>query len=209
MSNDKWRLESATAISAIRLQQESIDSRAKQKMGKSFQFDRTSWVRSAQRGGLSTPALMRVCAFVEENLGAHLTLNALAGAACMSCFHFARMFRVSTGDSPVTYVNQRRIDRAKMLLESGGKTLSEIAAELGFCDHSHFTRVFRKVTTLLPSEYVKRLQLQEVHSLCAVGASDEGTGQRYLGAGVLGMHIASSNESRPSHRNATSLIATR
>ncbi len=101
--------------------------------------------------GLNRRAMTRVIAHIEENLGEGLTLGNLASVACVSRFHFARMFRQSTGYSPMAYVLRRRVERARLLLAQGYQKLSDLAAELGFCDQSHFTRIFRRMTGFTPA----------------------------------------------------------
>jgi AraC family transcriptional regulator len=103
--------------------------------------------------GLSERALASVRAFIQVHMGQHITLECLAEAACMSRFHFARMFRISTGDSPMNYLRRARVERARALLEDG-MNLSQIAIATGFCDQSHFTRSFRRMTGMTPRRYV-------------------------------------------------------
>jgi AraC family transcriptional regulator len=110
----------------------------------------------APRRGLNPRAMNRVVIHIEENLGESLTLSTLAAVACVSRFHFARMFRLSTGYSPMAYVLRRRVERARLQLAQGYQRLSELAAELGFCDQSHFTRIFRRMTGFTPREYARR-----------------------------------------------------
>jgi AraC family transcriptional regulator len=100
--------------------------------------------------------MTRVVAYIEENLGEDLTLGALAGVAYVSRFHFARMFRLSTGCSPMAYVVRRRIERARLQLAQGRQRISDLAADLGFCDQSHFTRIFRRMTGFTPRRYARR-----------------------------------------------------
>jgi AraC-like DNA-binding protein len=106
--------------------------------------------------GLNPRAMTRVVAHIEENLGEELTLGTLASVACVSRFHFARMFRLSTGYSPMAYVVRRRVERARLQLVQGYQRLSDLAAELGFCDQSHFTRIFRRMTGFTPGQYARR-----------------------------------------------------
>lgn len=110
----------------------------------------------APQRGLNPRAMTRVITYIEENLGEDLTLGALASVACISRFHFARMFRLSTGYSPMAYVLRRRVERARLQLVQGYQKLSDLAAELGFCDQSHFTRIFRRMTGYTPREYARR-----------------------------------------------------
>jgi len=105
--------------------------------------------------GLSGMALRRVRSFMEANLGESLTLDDLAGAAGVSRFHFARLFRVSTGASPMNYLMKLRIVRAKLLLLRNDRSVCDVAAALGFCDQSHFSRTFRRMTGQTPREFVR------------------------------------------------------
>ena len=103
--------------------------------------------------------ITRVVTYIEDNLGEGLTLGTLAGVACVSRFHFARMFRLRTGCSPMAYVVRRRVERARLQLAQGYEKVSHLAAELGFCDQSHFTRIFRRMTGFTPREYARRHEL--------------------------------------------------
>jgi AraC family transcriptional regulator len=109
--------------------------------------------QSSNRHGSSTHAVARVISYVEENLGEDLALETLASVACRSRFHFTRMFRGSVGSSPMAYVSQRRIERAKQLLPSCESSIAAIAADLGFCDQSHFIRRFREATGVTPARF--------------------------------------------------------
>jgi len=108
------------------------------------------------RRGLSRRALNRACSYIAENLGERFTLDDLARQAGVSRFHFARLFRVSTGDSPMAYLLKSRIERAKQMLLQDERPVCEIAALLGFCDQSHLTRTFRRLTGLTPREFARR-----------------------------------------------------
>jgi AraC family transcriptional regulator len=106
--------------------------------------------------GLSDKALERTVAYIHVHLFDNLSLADLARIACVSRFHFARMFRLRTGFSPMKYVQSQRIERAKHLLRHDDANISTIAAALGFFDQSHFSRVFRKVTGISPGRYAQR-----------------------------------------------------
>jgi transcriptional regulator GlxA family with amidase domain len=112
----------------------------------------------AARGprGLSRRALTRACSFIAGNLGERFTLDDLARQAGVSRFHFARLFRVSTGYSPMAYLLKSRIERAKQMLLQDDRPVCEIAAALGFCDQSHLTRTFRRMTGATPREFARQ-----------------------------------------------------
>jgi AraC family transcriptional regulator len=110
----------------------------------------------SHRRGLSSRALDRVCSYIAENLCERVTLGDLAREACVSRFHFARSFRISTGYSPMEYRLKSRIERAMQMLLQDERPVCEIAALLGFCDQSHLTRTFRRLTGLTPTEFTRR-----------------------------------------------------
>ncbi|GAA5074632.1 helix-turn-helix domain-containing protein [Lysobacter panacisoli] len=113
--------------------------------------------RTRTSSGLSDKALARTVAYIRDHLFDSLSLGDLARIACVSRFHFARMFRARTGFSPMKYVQNERIRTAKQLLRRGEGNISSIAAALGFFDQSHFSRVFRKVTGISPGRYAQGL----------------------------------------------------
>lgn len=103
--------------------------------------------------GLSARALERTHAYIREHLSESFTLADLARAACISRFHFARLFRASTGNSPMEYVLNARMAAAKEMLVRGDQKIAATAAALGFFDQSHFTRTFRRVTGVSPRAF--------------------------------------------------------
>jgi len=112
-------------------------------------------VRRAQPSSPVMPRtrLNRVLAFIEERVDENLRLADLAKAAGMSMFHFAKLFKQSTGHSPHQYVLARRMEKAKQLLRQEGVSVLEVSARTGFVDQRHFTKVFRRFTGFTPTAY--------------------------------------------------------
>lgn len=100
-------------------------------------------------------AISRALAVIHANPFDSISLSGLAQAACLSRFHFARLFRSRIGRSPMQYVRVLRIERAKERLRDGS-AVSAIAADLGYFDQSHFSRAFRKATGSTPANYARR-----------------------------------------------------
>jgi AraC family transcriptional regulator len=105
------------------------------------------------RGGLSPAALRRVQLFVEANLERTIHLTDLAGRADLSLHHFARAFKMSAGLTPRAFVEERRIERAKQLINESHHALADIAVECGFRTQSRLTTRFKCRTGFTPAEY--------------------------------------------------------
>jgi AraC family transcriptional regulator len=105
------------------------------------------------RHGLPRARLNRVIEYVDANLNREISLAALAETAGMSSHYFSEMFRRSVHLSPHQYVLRRRIDRARGLLSDPAVTVFEAAVRSGFSDQSHFTKIFRRLMGVTPTEY--------------------------------------------------------
>ena len=103
--------------------------------------------------GLDTTTLRRVSAYIDEHLAEDLSLSEIAAVASLSPYHFARLFKSSTGFSPHQYVIQRRIERAKLFLSTTNWSLTAIAYAVGFAHESHLALHFKRLTGLIPSSY--------------------------------------------------------
>lgn len=96
-------------------------------------------------GGLSSSARRRVLDAIESAVkaGQPVDLDTLAAQACLSTFHFARMFKQSFGLPPHAWVMQRRLARARALLARPQATPAGVAAEAGYAHVSHLNRALR------------------------------------------------------------------
>ena len=104
-------------------------------------------------GGLARHKLREAIAFINDNLDCELKLAEIANLCEMSPYHFARMFKQSTGFTPHQYLVQQRLNRAKELLRYTDLAIAEIGYQIGYKNPSHFTRVFRKHMKLTPKAY--------------------------------------------------------
>jgi AraC family transcriptional regulator len=107
--------------------------------------------------GLSRRQLRRVCDFIEANLGEELTLAVLAEVARLSPWHFSRCFKRATGLTPHGYVTRRRMERAKVLLGSGGVSIAETASAVGFKSVASFTTCFGREVGVTPGQLRKEV----------------------------------------------------
>jgi AraC family transcriptional regulator len=102
---------------------------------------------------LQRPRLRRVTEYIQVNLDQDLSLERLGAVACMSPYHFARLFKRSTGLPPHRFVMRARIDHARALLAARELPIRRMSQVVGFRSASHFTVVFRRVTGITPRVY--------------------------------------------------------
>jgi AraC family transcriptional regulator len=109
-----------------------------------------------QYGGLPRAKLVRALEYIQDQLHTDVTVSDIAQAVYMSPYHFGRLFKESTGQSPYQYVVEARVRKAKELLTTGKFTISEAAYHVGFVDQSHLTRHFKRVFGLPPTKLLSR-----------------------------------------------------
>lgn len=105
------------------------------------------------KGALEGARLARVLAYVETHLEREVSLEDLAREACLSAFHFARSFKAAVGMSPHAFLLQRRLERARNLLESTSLPLAEVASACGFCSQAHLSTSFKRETGVTPGVF--------------------------------------------------------
>lgn len=111
------------------------------------------WQPPERAPSLDAKRLNRVIDFIEARLDIDIALDDLAAEACLSPFHFSRLFREATGLSPHRFVTDRRVQAAKEKLALAHSSFVEIALDTGFGSQANFIRVFRKATGLTPGQY--------------------------------------------------------
>ena len=105
------------------------------------------------RGGMPRTRLNRVLEYIAAELQEDLSLAVLAEIAGMNLFYFSRLFKQSTGLSPHRYVLEQRIRRSQHFLRTSDMTILEASVRTGFSDQGHFTKVFRRVVGVTPTDY--------------------------------------------------------
>lgn len=103
--------------------------------------------------GLAPAKLRQVTDYMSEHLHRDLKLSEMAAIAQISLYHFLRLFKQSTTLTPHQYILQRRLEKAKSLLQQRELSIAEIAIRVGFSDQSHFTRYFKRVFGVTPHQW--------------------------------------------------------
>jgi AraC family transcriptional regulator len=86
-----------------------------------------------------------------------LRLHDVARAACVSPYHFHRLFRETFGETPNQYLQRKRLERARDLLKSTDRGVTEISLDVGFESSTSFSTLFRRTFGYSPREYRFRL----------------------------------------------------
>lgn len=84
-----------------------------------------------------------------------LDLNALACEACLSPYHFIRIFKACTNKTPIEYLTSVRMETAHRLLEESKTTVSNIAVQVGYKNRAAFFKAFRRYHGAAPSSVRK------------------------------------------------------
>lgn len=92
-------------------------------------------------------------AHIEAHLIEHHTMVQIAASAGVHAVSLARAFRAREGQTVGEYVNRMRVARACQQLSDAESRIADIAADLGYVDQSHFTRVFKHVTGMTPGVF--------------------------------------------------------
>ena len=103
--------------------------------------------------GLDRSRLQQVTDYINDNLHQEINLDRLAVLAGMSNYHFARLFKQSTGMAPHKYVMGRRMEKAKELLQHTNLSISQISSILGYESQSHLAKLFKRYSGLTPTMY--------------------------------------------------------
>ncbi|HEY6332118.1 MAG TPA: AraC family transcriptional regulator, partial [Blastocatellia bacterium] len=97
------------------------------------------------RRGVHQDIYRRLCrarAFIDAHYDEPLDLDLIAREACLSRFHFLRLFRTVFKQTPHQYLTERRIRRAKELLAASNMSVTEVCFEVGFESLGSFSTLF-------------------------------------------------------------------
>lgn len=98
----------------------------------------------------------RVINFIDRSAKRGVSLNEAAEFMNMSSYYFSKFFKRMTGVNFISYVTDRRMDAAKMMLEETDLPIINIASELSFNETNYFSKAFRKWVGMTPTEFRER-----------------------------------------------------
>ena len=101
------------------------------------------------------PIIKKVCDYIDENLAKDISLEETADFAGVSIFYLSKLFKEEKGETFINFVSDKRLEKARQLLESTDLSIKEITAEVGYNDQNYFSRIFKNKYGLSPKEYRK------------------------------------------------------
>lgn len=112
--------------------------------------------KAKQQENVSDQRILKALYHIGNNLDKTFSIEEMAEEAHLGVYRFIRLFRQQTGYTPVEYIIRQRILHAQMLFIDGNHTLKEVAGMVGYSNYAYFTRSFKKVTELTPSEFIRQ-----------------------------------------------------
>jgi transcriptional regulator GlxA family with amidase domain len=108
----------------------------------------------------SDPVVAKAQAWIAGRLTQSMELAQVADAAAVSTRTLIRRFRGATGQTPLSYIQRLRVERAKSLLSTTALAVARVMDKSGYSDMSGFRKLFRDHTGLTPHEYRERFRVR-------------------------------------------------
>jgi AraC family transcriptional regulator len=126
-------------------------------------------------------AVRRAIEHIADHLDQALDLETLASSACLSPFHFHRVFRGMVGETPLELIRRLRLERAACRLIESDRPITEIAFGAGYETHEAFTRAFRACYSTSPSGFRRRKHPRiELAAACGVHFNTSEYGDAFI-----------------------------
>ena len=113
----------------------------------------SSWHRGYSSNAPKKMDISSVKSFLDEHYKEKLSLESVASHFFIDKHYLARLFKEQYGVTLVTYLQQVRITHAKRMLRFTDKSIEEIGLECGIGELNYFSRVFKKLEGVSPSEF--------------------------------------------------------
>ncbi len=108
----------------------------------------------------NTPVIKRACEYIKNNFYKNINLETTADYCNLSTFYFSKVFKEEKDKNFINYLTEIRIDEAKKMLKEGNLTIKEITSAIGYNDPNYFTRVFKKLENVSPSDFRNKKMLK-------------------------------------------------
>jgi AraC-like DNA-binding protein/mannose-6-phosphate isomerase-like protein (cupin superfamily) len=102
---------------------------------------------------LTDKRILKALHYIRKNIEQELPISELSSLCSLTDDHFIRLFKKEMKCTPVQYINQKKIERAQMMLTVEGRQVKEISYSLSFENVSYFNRIFKIYTGMTPNKY--------------------------------------------------------
>jgi two-component system response regulator YesN len=126
-----------------------------------LQFEKLLIRASIDRSASFPLSLVKALGYIRENFGAGIQLGDAAEHAQISASHLSRLFAEHLKSNFIDYLTDLRISEAERLLKEGKLNVKEIAAAVGYQDPNYFSKIFKKITGALPTQYTQKKAARE------------------------------------------------
>ncbi|MBC8060503.1 MAG: response regulator [Clostridiaceae bacterium] len=101
-------------------------------------------------------AMEKSIVYLNENYNKDVNLAVISNYVSLNYSYFSQLFKEYTGENFINYLRRLRMDKAKELLNIGQYRINEVSKMVGYTDSKQFTKIFRKLTGVSPSEYKEK-----------------------------------------------------
>jgi len=102
-----------------------------------------------------SPIVKKAINYINFNFAKPITLKSISENIGINPCHLSRQFKKETGMTITEFIQRRRIKEAQFLIEQNSKSITDIAFAVGFENHNYFCKVFKKLTSTTPTDYLK------------------------------------------------------
>lgn len=106
-------------------------------------------------GRRTSSTVKMAISYIETHYTMDISLEEVAKYVGISPQHFSKIFKMETGINYVDWLSDLRIEKAKQYLNAGEHTIKEICYLVGYKDPNYFSRIFKKIAGMSPSEYIR------------------------------------------------------
>jgi AraC-like DNA-binding protein len=114
-------------------------------------------VKNHSTSGFS-PTISKAIDYINLNFDSQLSLSLIADKININPSHLSRQFKKETNMTITEFINKKRVDEAKILIEQSDNSITEIAMMAGFESHTYFYAVFKQITSLTPKGYLDKVR---------------------------------------------------
>lgn len=120
-------------------------------------YDLSQKVKTIKRQG--NTKLIRDCKdYIMENISIHLKVQDIADYFDVNSKYLARRFKKETNETIKNYINRKKVEEAKRIMQYSDLPLIDISTNLSFNDQSHFTKIFKEFAGITPKQYYKKIK---------------------------------------------------